>query len=129
MIASLLALGHAVEPLSIANALKTEGVSPEERAELLYREAEAHGLLGRHDHALELYQEAINSPLERSLVARAHFHIGEILYDRKESARALDEFKIAETLAAPGSPDREHFARWVEHMSRTPRTDQTRAKF
>ncbi len=26
--------------------------------ELSYREAKAHGILGRHDHALELYQEA-----------------------------------------------------------------------
>ena len=118
LIATLTALDHAVEPLSIANALKTESISPGERAELSYREAVAHGLLGRHDHALELYQEAISGPLERSLAARAHFHIGEILYDREEFSRALDQFKIAETLADPGSPDGDHFAAWVKHTLR-----------
>jgi len=115
LIASLIALGHAVEPLSIANALKAEDISLEERAELSYRAAQAQGLLGRHDHALELYQEAISGPLERSLAARAHFHIGEVLYDRGEFPRALDEFKIAETTADPGSPDKAHFAGWVKH--------------
>ena len=118
LIANLIAVGHAVEPLSIADALKKEDISPEERAELSYREAEAHGLLGRHDHALELYREAITGPLDRSLVARAHFHIGEVLYDRAEFSRALDEFKIAETLADPSSPDKDHFTEWVKHTLR-----------
>ena len=118
LIASLIMLGHAVEPLSIANALKAEDISPEERAELSYREARAHGILGRHDNALELYQEAINGPLERSLVARAHSLIGEILYDRGEFSRALDEFKIAENLADPESSDRDTFAEWVKHTLR-----------
>ena len=54
LIANLIVLGNAVEPLSIANALKMEDISPEERAELSYREAVAHGILGRHDHAVEL---------------------------------------------------------------------------
>jgi tetratricopeptide (TPR) repeat protein len=121
LIASLLTLGHAIEPLSIADALKKEDISPEERAELSYREAVAHGLLGRHDHALELYREAITGPLEGSLVARAHFHIGEVLYDRSEFLGALDEFKIAETLADPGSPDKDHFAGWVKHTLRAVR--------
>jgi len=111
-------LGHAVESLSIADALKTEDIFPEERAELSYREAKAHGILGRHDHALELYQEAINGQLERPLAARAHFHIGEVLYDRGEFSRALDEFKIAENLADPGSSDKDHFAGWVKHTLR-----------
>lgn len=118
LIANLIVLGHAVEPLSIANALKTEEISPEEKAELSYREAVAHGFLGRHDHAVELYRGAINGPLERSLAARAHFHIGEVLYDRCEFSRALDEFKVAETLADPGSSDKEHFAGWVKHTAR-----------
>lgn len=118
LIANLIVLGHAIEPLSIVNALKTKDISPEERAELVYREAEAHGLLERHDRALELYQEAIKGPLERSLAARAHFHIGEVLYDRGEFSRALDEFKIAETLANPGNPDKDHFAGWVRHTLR-----------
>jgi tetratricopeptide (TPR) repeat protein len=118
LISTLIALGHAVEPLSIADALKAEDISPEERAELSYREAEAHGLLGRHDHALELYKEAISGPLERSLAARAHFHIGEVLYDRGEFSRALDQFKNAEDLAQAGSPDRELFTKWINHTTR-----------
>lgn len=118
LIANLIALGHAVEPLSIVNALKTEDISQEERAELSYREAEAHQLLGRHDHALELYREAIRGPLEGRLAPRAHFHIGEVLYDRGEFSRALDEFKIAENLAEPGSSDKDHFAGWVKHTLR-----------
>jgi tetratricopeptide (TPR) repeat protein len=118
LIANLITLGHAIEPLSIADALRTEDISPEERAELSYREAVAHGLLGRRNHALELYQEAISGPLDRSLVARAHFHIGEVLYDRGEFSRALDEFKIAESLADPSSPDKDHFAGWVKHTLR-----------
>jgi tetratricopeptide (TPR) repeat protein len=119
LIANLIVLGHSVEPLSIVNALKTEDISPEERAELSYREAEAHRLLERHDHALKLYQEAINGPLDRSLNARAHFHIGEVLYDRGEFSLALDEFRIAETLADPSSSDKEHFAAWVKHTRRS----------
>lgn len=118
LIANLITLGHAIEPLSIADALKKEGISSEEGAELSYREAVAQGLLGRHDHALKLYQQAINGPLERSLVARAHFHIGEVLYDRGEFLRALDEFKTAESLADPGNPDKDHFAGWVKHTVR-----------
>ncbi len=118
LIANLITLGHAIEPLSIADALKTEDISPKERAELSYREAVAHGLLGRHDHALKLYKDAINGSLERPLAARAHFHIGEVLYDRGEFSRALDEFKIAENLADPGSSDKEHFAGWVKHTLR-----------
>jgi tetratricopeptide (TPR) repeat protein len=118
LIENLIFLGRAVEPLSIVNALKTEEISPEERAELTYREAEAHRILGRCDHAVELYQEAINSPLARSPAARAHFHIGEVLYDRGEFSRALGEFKAAEKVADPGSSDKKHFAEWVEHTLR-----------
>jgi tetratricopeptide (TPR) repeat protein len=84
LVANLIVLGHGIEPLSIADGLKSEDISAEERAELSYREAQAHGLLGRHDQALKLYQEAVSGPLERSLAARAHFHIGEVLYDRGE---------------------------------------------
>jgi tetratricopeptide (TPR) repeat protein len=118
LIENLISLGHSIEPLSIANALKAEDISPEQRAELSYREAEAHRLLGRYDHALALYQEAINGPLVRSLAARAHYYIGEILYDRSEFPRALGEFKIAENLADPASPDKGDFAKWVEHTLR-----------
>jgi tetratricopeptide (TPR) repeat protein len=115
LIANLIVLGQGVEPLSIANGLKTEDISAEERAELSYREALAHGLLERHDQALKLYQEAVKGPLESALAARAHFHIGEVLYDRGEFSLALDEFRIAENLADPNSPDKEHFAGWVKH--------------
>ncbi|MFY9841949.1 MAG: hypothetical protein WA718_00360 [Terriglobales bacterium] len=118
LIPNLICLGHSVEPLSIANALKAEDISPEQRAELSYQEAQAHRLLGRHDNALTLYQEAINGPLARSPVARAHYYIGEILYDRGEFSRALGEFKIAENLADPASPDKGDFAKWVEHTLR-----------
>src|SRR6266478_1615977 len=119
LIANLIVLGHSVEPLSIANGLKTEDISAEERAELSYREAHAHGLLGRHDQALKLYQEAVRGPLENALAARAHFHIGEVLYDRGEFSLALDEFRIAENLAHPSSSDKEHFAGWVKHTRRS----------
>jgi tetratricopeptide (TPR) repeat protein len=115
LIANLIVLGRAVEPLSIVKALKTEDISPEERAELLYREAEAHRLLERPDLAMKLYQEAIRGPLDPSLAARAHFHVGEALYDRGEFSKALDQFKIAEGLAAPGNSDKEDFAGWVKH--------------
>jgi len=101
-----------------ASETRQEGVSPEEKSELSYREAEAKRLLGRHDHALALYQEAIKGPLVRSQAARAHYYIGEILYDRGEFPQALGEFKIAENLADPASPDKDDFARWVEHTLR-----------
>ncbi|MBS1849355.1 MAG: tetratricopeptide repeat protein [Acidobacteria bacterium] len=115
LIANLIVLGHAIEPLAIADTLKMEDISVEERAELSYREAKAHELLGGYSRALELYQEAIRGSLERSLAARSHFHIGEILYDRGEFLRALDEFRIAETMADPESPDKDHFAKWIKH--------------
>jgi tetratricopeptide (TPR) repeat protein len=118
LIANLIVLGHGVEPLSIADGLKTESISAEERAELSYREAQAHGLLGRHDQALRLYQEAASGPLEGSLAARAHFHIGEVLYDQGDFSRALDEFKNAEDLAEAGSPDRELFTKWINHTTK-----------
>jgi tetratricopeptide (TPR) repeat protein len=118
LIENLISLGHSFEPLSIANVLKTEGISLEERSELSYREAEAYRLLGRHDDALALYQEAINGPLVRSLAARAHYYTGEIRYDRGEFPQALSEFKIAENLADPASPDKDDFAKWVRHTLR-----------
>jgi tetratricopeptide (TPR) repeat protein len=122
LIENLISLGRSIEPLSIVNGLKAEGLSPEQRAELLYREAEAHRILGRHDHALELYQEAISGPLERSLAARAHFHIGGVLYDRGDFSRALNEFKIAEKLTDTASPDKDIFAAWVKHTLRAATT-------
>jgi tetratricopeptide (TPR) repeat protein len=118
LIANLIVLGQSVEPLSIANDLKTENISAEERAELSYREAHCHRILGRHDQALKLYQEAVNGLLERPLSARAHFHIGEVLYDRGEYSLALDEFRIAENLADPNSSDKENFSGWVQHARR-----------
>ncbi|MGA7080958.1 MAG: tetratricopeptide repeat protein [Terriglobales bacterium] len=118
LIAILIALDEAIEPLSIVNSLKAENIPPEMRAELSYREAVAHGILGRRDHALKSYEEAISGPLERPLAARAHFHIGEILYDRGEFSRALDEFKIAETVAEASGPDSENFAAWIENARR-----------
>jgi tetratricopeptide (TPR) repeat protein len=128
LIENLISLDHAVEPLSIANDLKMEDISPEERAELSYREAEAHRILGRCGHALKLYREAISGPLVRSLAARAHFHIGEVLYARGEFSQAAGEFKAAEDLADPASPDKTHFAKWVEHTLRAagnPKTDES----
>jgi tetratricopeptide (TPR) repeat protein len=118
LMASLIVLGNALELLSIAEGLEAESISLEERAELAYREAQAHGLLRRHDRALKLYQEAANGPLERSLAARAHFHVGEILYDRGELTAALEEFKIAEKVVEVGKPDKELFTKWVEHTTR-----------
>jgi len=115
LIADLIVLGHALEPLSIADGLKREDISPEERAELSYREANAQALLGRNDQAVKLFREAVSGPLERSLAARSHFHIGEILYDRSEFSEALDEFKQAEELADGRGPDRKLFADWVNH--------------
>jgi tetratricopeptide (TPR) repeat protein len=115
LIASLIVLGHGLEPLSIADSLKTEDISAEERAELSYREAQAHKLLGRHDKSVRLYHEAVSGPLERSLAARAHFHIGEVHYDRAEFSLALDEFKKAEELTESGNPDRELFAKWINN--------------
>jgi len=117
LIAILVVNGRGLEALSIADGLKKEDIPAEERAELSYREAEAHGLLERHDRSLELYQQAVNGPLERSLAARAHFHIGEILYDRGEFSRALVEFKNAEQLADANKPDRELFAKWIKHTT------------
>jgi tetratricopeptide (TPR) repeat protein len=118
LIANLIMVGHAIEPLSISTALRSEDISAEERSELLYREAVAHGLLERHDRALKLYQEALCGPLDSSLVALAHFHIGEVLYSRGEFSRALDEFRSAEALAEPNTPDKECFANWVKNTLR-----------
>ena len=124
LIANLIVLGRGVEPLSIADGLMTEDISAEERAELLYREAQAHGLLGRHEKSLRLYQEAVAGPMERSLAARTHFHIGEILYDQGEFSRALDAFRNAETLSEVGNPDRELFTKWINHTTRTLANDK-----
>jgi tetratricopeptide (TPR) repeat protein len=124
LIANLIVLGHGIEPLSIADGLKTEDISGEERAELSYREAQAHGLLERHDQALKSYQEAVSGPLEHSLAARAHFHIGEVLYERGEFSEALDQFKNAEELAEAGNPDRELFAKWINHTTRAVANDK-----
>ena len=118
LIANLITLGHAIEPLSIADDLSAKDISPEERAEVLYRQAQAHRLLERHDQALQLYQEAVDRPLECSRAARAHFQIGVILYDRGDFSRALAEFKNAERLAAMGNPDRELYTRWIKHTGR-----------
>jgi hypothetical protein len=49
------------------------------------------------------------------MAANAHFEIGVILFDRGNFPQALDEFKAAEALADPNSPDKEHFAKWVKH--------------
>jgi tetratricopeptide (TPR) repeat protein len=115
LISALIHLGHSVEPLSMVNALKTEDLSPEQRGKLLYLEAEAYRLLERTDHAMRLFQEALNWPLDNSMAANAHFEIGVILFDRGNFPQALDEFKAAEALADPNSPDKEHFAKWVKH--------------
>ncbi len=125
LIANLIVLGQGIEPLSIAVGLKAEDISAEEKAELSYREAQAHGLLGRHDQSLKLYQQAVGGPLERPLAARAHFHIGEILYDRGKFLLALDEFKNAEDLAEAGDPDTELFAKWIKHTSRKVASDKS----
>ena len=117
LIANLLVLGHGLEPLSIAHGLKEEDISAEERAELLYREAEAHALLGRRDKSFTLYEEAVAGKLERSLAARAYFHIGEALYDKGEFSRALDAFKNAEGLAETGNSDKELFTDWINHTT------------
>lgn len=117
LIAILIFLGQGVEPLSIAEGLRMEDISAEERAELAYREAQAHGILGRHDKSLSLYEEAVAGPLEPSLAARAHFHIGEVLYDRSESSRALEAFKKAEAMAESSTPDRELFTKWIKHTT------------
>jgi len=118
LIANLIVLERGIEPLAIAEGLKAEGISPEERAELSYREAQAHALLGRRDKSLKLYEEAVAGPLESALAARAYFHIGEVLYDRGEFTRALDGFKSAEALAEADNPDKELFTRWVSHTAR-----------
>jgi tetratricopeptide (TPR) repeat protein len=126
LIANLIVLGHALEPLSIVKALKSEEVSDEERAELSYREAEANRILGRHDQALKLYEDALDGVLERPLIPQAHFHIGEVLYDRGAFSSALEQFKLAEALADPGSPNRRHFAKWAKHtlnVTETPRPE------
>ena len=120
LIANLIVLGRGVEPLSIAGGLKTENISAEEKAELSYREAQAHGLLGRHDKSLKLYEDAIAGPLEPSLAARAHFHIGEVLYDQGEFSRALEEFKNVAALAESSNPDRELFTKWINHTRQAP---------
>jgi tetratricopeptide (TPR) repeat protein len=118
MIAILIVLGHGIESLSIADGIKVENISPQERAELSYREAQAHGLLGRQDRAMKSYEEATSGPLQRTLAAHAHFHIGEVLYDQGEFSRALEEFKNAEELAGAANPDKELFTKWISHTTR-----------
>jgi tetratricopeptide (TPR) repeat protein len=118
LIASLIVVGHALEPLSIVKALKREEISPEEKAELSYREAEAHGLLGRYDQALGLYQKASSGSLARPLDKLAHFHSGEILYNRGEFSRALRELKIALTRTDADDPHRDIFVEWVTRTLR-----------
>jgi tetratricopeptide (TPR) repeat protein len=118
LINALIYLGHSVEPLSMMNALKTEELPPEHRAELLYLEAEAYRLLKRADQAMNLYYEALGWPLENWRAARAHFEIGMVLYDGGNFPQALDEFKAAEALADPKSSDQDHFAKWIKHTLR-----------
>jgi tetratricopeptide (TPR) repeat protein len=124
LIASLIVLGHGLEPLAIADSLKKEDISAEQRAELAYREAGAHKLLGGQDQSVKLYEQAVSGPLERPLAARAHFHIGEVHYNRGEFSRALDEFKNAEKLAGGGNPDKELFTKWINHTTRTIANDK-----
>jgi len=111
--AILIALGLGAESLSWLDKLKAESVSPEEMAELQYREAKANTLLGRQDHALELFQQALAGPLDFQFVARAHFGVGEILFNRREFGRALPEFEEAVRLTEKDTSDHEAFMNWL----------------
>lgn len=114
---TLISLGIAIEPLSLLDKLKEEAVKPEEIAELQFREAQANGLLGRQDHALELYQQALAGPLASTLIARAHFAVGETLFNRREFACALTEFEDAARAAEKDTADHTAIMNWL-HATR-----------
>jgi tetratricopeptide (TPR) repeat protein len=111
--ATSISLGHGREPMFLLEILKAEATHPAEVAELTYREAQANVFLGRHAVALDLFEQALAGALDFQFVARAHFHVGEILFGFHEFQRALREFELATRLAAKDSPDREAFANWL----------------
>jgi tetratricopeptide (TPR) repeat protein len=111
--ATLISLGHGREPMFLLEILKAEATHPAEVAELNYREAQANVFLGRHAVALDLFEQALAGALDFQFVARAHFHLGEILFGFHEFQRAHREFEIATKLAGKDSPDHDAFANWL----------------
>lgn len=111
--AILITLGQSKEPLFLLEILKAEATSPAELAELHYREAEVNVIMGRQPRALELFQQALSEPLDSQFVARAHFGIGGILFQRREFQLALVEFETAEKLGAKDTPDHEAYVNWL----------------
>lgn len=109
----LISLGQAIEPLSLLAALQEDATKPEEMAELRFLEGQANVLLGRHDRALELYEQALAGTLARERIARAHFAIGEILFNRREFGRALTEFEEAAGVAEEDTPDYAAIMNWL----------------
>lgn len=116
--AVLIALGQALEPLSLIQGLKETSRTPEELSELLYREGTALAILNRHDRALQAFRQAVAGPLDPQLRARAHFRSGEILFDRAEFPKALVEFEEAMRRTASDSPDNEVIAGWISATKR-----------
>ncbi len=115
--AVLIMLGNGTESLFWLEMLQAESASAEETAELQYREAKANTLLGRQGRALELFQMALAGPLDSQFVARAHFGVGEILFNQSEFGRAISEFEEATRLTGKDSPDHEAFTNWL-HATR-----------
>jgi tetratricopeptide (TPR) repeat protein len=116
--AILIILEHAIEPLSLLAGLKNEAANPEEMAELHFLEGQANVLLGRLDRALELYQQVLAGPLTSGRIARAHFAVGEILFNRREFVGALTEFEEAVRLTGEDSPDRKAYVNWLQATRR-----------
>jgi tetratricopeptide (TPR) repeat protein len=111
--ATLITLGQSTEPLFLLEVLKAEATSPSELSELHYREAEVNVIMGRQPRALELFQQALGGALDLRFVARAHFGIGEILFQRNEFQLALVEFETAEQLGTRNTPDHDAYVNWL----------------
>ena len=113
LVATLITLGHSTEPLFLLEILQAEATSPSEKAELHYREAEVNVIIGHQPRALELFQQALSGTLDLRFVARAHFGIGQILFQHREFQLALAEFETAEQLGTQNTPDHEAYVNWL----------------
>jgi tetratricopeptide (TPR) repeat protein len=108
--AVLIMLKQYHEALFLLDAVEPE-LSGSELAEVHIHKAAANQSLGNNQLALQLFRQALAGSLSVH-VARAHFHIGEILYQRGELQEALAEFCCAIERCEKGSPDLTAYENW-----------------
>jgi tetratricopeptide (TPR) repeat protein len=118
LIAILLLVGGPSEALSLIGALKTGAGSPEELAELEYREALALSLLGHNDFAVRQFQKALSGPLLPAHAFQSHFRIAEIFFNEGEHRNAICTFQKALELVPNDSEEAGLTRKWIEAARR-----------